>query len=73
MTHSIALPTLYRVAVRSFSSGQPQEMVLSYLLEKGLPETYARTLMAAALTESRQPKDESGKASSKHSMSARCC
>ena len=53
MTHSVALPTLYRVAVRSFSSGQSQEMVLNYLVEKGLPESYARNLMAAALSESR--------------------
>ena len=63
MTHSIALPTLYRVAVRSFSSGQSPEMVLGYLIEKGLPEKYARTLMAAALTESRQTT----------AMSAGCC
>src|ERR1700728_3044492 len=45
MTHSIALPTLYRVAVRSFSSGQAPEMILNYLVDKGLPESYARTLM----------------------------
>jgi hypothetical protein len=65
MTHSIALPTLYRVAVRSFSSGQSPEMVLNYLIQKGLPEKYARTLMGAALTESRQSTEES--------MSASCC
>jgi hypothetical protein len=73
MTHSIALPTLYRVAVRSFSSGQSPEMVLNYLVEKGLPESYARNLMAAALTESRQVTVESAKTRSSQSMSARCC
>jgi len=67
MTHSIALPTLYRVAVRSFSSGQAPEMILNYLVEKGLPENYARTLMDAALTESRQ------QTKSSESMSAGCC
>ena len=66
MTHSIALPTLYRFAVRSFTSGQSQEMVLNYLVEKGLPESYALNLMAAARTESRQATEESA-------MSARCC
>jgi hypothetical protein len=59
MTHSVALPTLYRVAVRSFSSGQSAEMVLNYLIEKGLPESYARNLMAVALTESRHSTEES--------------
>ena len=73
MTHSIALPTLYRVAVRSFSSGQAPEMILNYLVDKGLPESYARTLMAAALTESRHATEESAKTKSSQSMSARCC
>lgn len=53
MTPSIALSTLYREAVRSFASGKSPETVLDDLVDKGVPERYARTLMAAALSESR--------------------
>jgi hypothetical protein len=53
MTPSIALPSLYREALSFFASGKSTETVLNYLVQKGLPERYARTLMAAAQTESR--------------------
>lgn len=53
MTPSIALPSLYREAVISLASGKSPETVLSNLIQKGLLERYARTLMAAALAESR--------------------
>jgi hypothetical protein len=53
MTPSIALPSVYREAVTWFASGKSTETVLEYLVKKGLPESYARNLMAAALSESR--------------------
>ena len=53
MTPSIALPSLYREAVTSLASGKSPETVLDSLVQKGLLERYARTLMAAALAESR--------------------
>jgi len=53
MTPKIALPSLYRKAVGSFAAGKSPEAVLNFLLEKGLMEPYARTMMAAALAESR--------------------
>jgi len=53
MTPSIALPSLYREAVSSFVSGKSTETVLEYLVEKGLTERCARTLMAVALADSR--------------------
>ena len=53
MTPSIALPSIYREAVTSLASGKTPETVLDNLVQKGVPETYARTLMAAALSESR--------------------
>lgn len=53
MAPSVALPALYREAVRSFASGKSAEMVLDDLVDKGVLERYARTLMAAALSESR--------------------
>jgi hypothetical protein len=56
MTPSIALPSLYREAVASFMSGNSPEMVLDYLVQKGLTERYARSLMAVALSDSRMIK-----------------
>jgi hypothetical protein len=56
MTPSIALPSLYREAVASFASGKSPDAVLDYLVEKGLPERYARSLMAVALSDSRMIK-----------------
>jgi hypothetical protein len=53
MTPSIALPSLYREAVTLFAAGKSPETVLDNLVQKGLLERYARTLMAAALAESR--------------------
>jgi hypothetical protein len=53
MTPSIALPSLYREAVTSLASGKTPETVLDYLVKKGVLEQYARTLMTAALSESR--------------------
>ena len=53
MTPSIALPSVYREAVTWLASGKSTEVVLEYLVKKGLPERYARSLMAAAQSESR--------------------
>lgn len=53
MTPSVALPSVYREALTSLASGKSPEMVLDWLLQKGLLEQYARSLMAAALAESR--------------------
>jgi hypothetical protein len=53
MSPTIALPSVYREALTSFVSGKSPETVLDGLVKKGLPEQYARTLMAAALSESR--------------------
>jgi hypothetical protein len=55
MTPTIALPSLYREAVNSFASGKTPETVLDSLVKKGLPEPYARDLMAAALRASTNP------------------
>jgi hypothetical protein len=53
MAPSIALPTLYREALHSFSSGKSQDSVLNLLVHKGLPEPYARSLMIEAWKEKR--------------------
>jgi hypothetical protein len=53
MSPTIALPSVYREALTAFLSGKSPETVLDDLLKKGLPEQYARMLMAAALSESR--------------------
>jgi hypothetical protein len=53
MAPSIALPTLYREALTSFSRGKSPDSVLNLLVNKGLPEPYARTLMLEALKEKR--------------------
>jgi hypothetical protein len=55
MTPSVALTSIYREAVTSFASGKTPETVLDYLLKQGVLEMYARTLMAAAQSESRRP------------------
>jgi len=52
MTPTIALPSLYREAVTSLASGKSPEAVLENLVQKGLPETYARSLISDALSES---------------------
>ena len=52
MTPSIALPSLYREALTSLSAGKSPETVLDSLIDKGLLETYARNLIAAAVNES---------------------
>jgi hypothetical protein len=53
MAPSIALPTLYREALTSFSSGKSPDSVVNLLVKKGLPEPYARTLAIEALKEKR--------------------
>jgi hypothetical protein len=53
MTPSIALPSLYREAVISLTAGNSPDSVLNSLVNQGLLERYARTLLAAALVESR--------------------
>jgi hypothetical protein len=53
MAPSIALPTLYREALTSFSVGKSPDSVVNLLVNKGLPEPYARTLMTEALAEKR--------------------
>jgi hypothetical protein len=55
MTPSIALPSLYREAVKLLASGKTPETVLDNLVKKGLVEPYARNLMAAALKASTSP------------------
>jgi hypothetical protein len=50
MTPTIALPALYREAVTSLASGKSPQAVLEDLVKKGLPESYARSLMADAMT-----------------------
>lgn len=52
MTPSIALPSLYRTVIAWFDSGKTADIVLNELIHKGVPEKYARPLMAAALLES---------------------
>ncbi|MGA3188499.1 MAG: hypothetical protein ABSF22_15445 [Bryobacteraceae bacterium] len=51
MTPTIALPTLYQEALVSFAKGKKPQMVLSDLVNQGLPEPHARALMAEALKE----------------------
>jgi hypothetical protein len=51
MTPSIALPSLYREALRSLTAGKSPETVLDNLVKKGMLEEYARPLMAQALEE----------------------
>lgn len=53
MTPSIALPSLYKTVIAWFESGKTVDLVLNELIHKGVPEKYARPLMAAALLESR--------------------
>jgi hypothetical protein len=53
MTPSIALPSLYREALKSLASGKSPDTVLESLVKKGLLERYARPLLAAAQAESR--------------------
>jgi len=53
MAPSIALPTLYREALRSFSNGKSPDSVVNLLVDKGLPEPYARNLMIEAWKEKR--------------------
>jgi hypothetical protein len=53
MTPSIALPSLYREALTSLTSGESPETVLDSLVKKGLLERYARPLVAAAQAETR--------------------
>jgi hypothetical protein len=55
MTPTIALPSLYREAIRSLASGKAPETVLDSLVKKGLPEPYARNLMTAAMMASTNP------------------
>jgi hypothetical protein len=51
MTPSIALPSLYREALTAFASGKSPDAVVDNLVRKGLPEIYARELVAAAMGE----------------------
>jgi hypothetical protein len=51
MTPSIALPSLYREALKSLTAGKSPETVLDNLVKKGMLEEYARPLMAQALEE----------------------
>src|SRR5258708_1876419 len=53
MAPSIALPTLYREALTSFTTGKSPDSVVNLLVQKGLPEPYARTLMTEALNAKR--------------------
>lgn len=55
MTPTIALPSLYKEAVSLLASGKTPDSVLDSLMKKGLPEPYARNLMAAALMASTNP------------------
>lgn len=56
MTPSIALPSLYREIVTSFAMGKPSDCILNALVQKGVPEEYARTLMTAACCEAQEKK-----------------
>jgi hypothetical protein len=57
MTPSIALPSVYREAVNLFASGKSPDLVLENLINKGMPESYARNLMTAAFREAYRTSD----------------